>query len=134
MVPDTVQINTYVRIVFKMKEGGQEIAGLVKLLSRFPGLDNFMVCTFSNPQPPMSVSTAGPLWGPLPAIGSQGGEKMQTPARVFRVRPGWVGFYPFFFFPASYIVSPSLEMTLLTAFFLGSLHATEYAEVVWQLP
>lgn len=64
-----------------------------------------------------------------------GGGEAQTPAGVFRGHGPLGGVLSFFFFfPASCIVSPSLEMTLLTVFFLGSLHATEYAEVVWQLP
>ena len=57
-----------------------------------------------------------------------------TPARMIRVQPGGVGYLSLFFLPASSTVSTSLEMTLLTVFFLGSLHAPERAEVVWQRP
>ena len=46
------------------------------------------------------------------------------------------GFFPFSPPPppASSTVSPSLEMTLLTVFFLGSLHGPECAEVARQRP
>lgn len=91
MVPDTLQINMCVRIVNKRKEGGQEIAGLVGPLCRFPGFDNFMVCTVKNPKLPMSTITAGPLWGPLPAIGSGGREEEKE---YLGYGPGGWGFIP----------------------------------------
>lgn len=60
-------------ILDKMKEGSQEVDGVVQQqLSRFPGLCNGMVSTFANAWPPMSDSAniRAPL-GWLPATGSQ---------------------------------------------------------------
>ena len=116
------------------KRRQSEIDGVVqKRLSRFPGLRNNLVSTFSNPDlQGQTVPLAGPL-GRAPGERVRRRERATTPARMIRVQPGWEGFLSFFF-PASSTASPSLEMTLLTVFFLGSLHAPECAEVVWQRP
>ena len=104
-----------------------------KRLSRFPGLRNNLVSTFSNPD--LQGQTV-PLTGPLgPSSWPEGQEEREgDDSRQDDQGTAGVGGFSLSFFPASSTVSPSLEMTLLTVFFLGSLHAPECAEVVWQCP
>ena len=93
-----------------------------KRLSRFPGLRNNLVSTFSNPD--LQGQTV-PLTGPLgPSSWPEGQEEREgDDSRQEDQGTAGVGGFSLSFFPASSTVSPSLEMTLLTVFFLGSLHA-----------
>ena len=80
------------------KRRQSEIDGVVqKRLSRFPGLRNNLVSTFSNPDlQGQTVPLAGPL-GRAPGERVRRRERATTPARMIRVQLGWEGFLFFFF-------------------------------------